>query len=286
MALRISRTVSGADRNSCALESAECCLGLLLIALPEMYGVGYPVLERAVDGRYIAGFLLIGKTLATSLTMAIGGSGGVFAPSLFMARCSVRRTAKRSMPCCRTRPHPRAPTGLPEWAPCSRRARAPITAVLIIYELTGEYSTILPLMLAIVLATAISARLSRDTIYTLKLRRRGIKVGSASAPLLADVLVRDAMSTTPDPFLGDTPLQDVVERFATSTGTALPVIDDQRRLLGVISATDLESAIQDHRPTAINATSLAHTPHSSMRMTLSTMRSRRSGVLTRTASRS
>ncbi len=55
-------------------------------------------------------------------------------------------------------------------------ARAPITAVLIIFELTGEYSIILPLMLAVVLVTTASGRLSSDTIYTLKLRRRGILV--------------------------------------------------------------------------------------------------------------
>jgi len=62
-------------------------LGVLLLALPQMYGVGYPVLERAIRGEYLAGFLLLllaGKVLATSLTIAIGGSGGVFAPSLFM----------------------------------------------------------------------------------------------------------------------------------------------------------------------------------------------------------
>ena len=62
-------------------------LGLLLLGLPQMYGVGYPVLERAIRGEYVLGFLvvlLVGKILATSLTIGIGGSGGVFAPSLFM----------------------------------------------------------------------------------------------------------------------------------------------------------------------------------------------------------
>ena len=62
-------------------------LGLLLLALPEMYGVGYPALERAIRTEYVVGFLLVlmvGKIVATSLTIAIGGSGGVFAPSLFM----------------------------------------------------------------------------------------------------------------------------------------------------------------------------------------------------------
>ena len=186
-------------------------LGLLLIALPEMYGVGYPVLERAVDGRYAAGFLvvlLIGKTFATSLTMSIGGSGGVFAPSLFMGAMlgSAYGQAIHSL-----FPHASSSAGayglVGMGAVFAASARAPITAVLIIYELTGEYSTILPLMLAIVVATAISARLSPDTIYTLKLRRRGIDVQLRIRPLLADVLVRDAMNTTPDPVAGDTALQ-------------------------------------------------------------------------------
>ncbi len=60
-------------------------------------------------------------------------------------------------------------------------ARAPITAVIIMFELTGEYSIILPLMAAIVLATGISHRLSRDTIYTLKLRRRGVDLDAPNA---------------------------------------------------------------------------------------------------------
>ena len=61
-------------------------LGLLLLALPQLYGVGYPVLESAVRGNIVVGLLLallVGKMVATSLTIAIGGSGGVFAPSLF-----------------------------------------------------------------------------------------------------------------------------------------------------------------------------------------------------------
>ena len=62
-------------------------LGLLILALPEMYGVGYPVLEHAVRGDYGVMFLLLllgAKIFATSLTIAMGGSGGVFAPSLFL----------------------------------------------------------------------------------------------------------------------------------------------------------------------------------------------------------
>ena len=60
-------------------------------------------------------------------------------------------------------------------------ARAPITAVIIIFELTGDYRIILPLMFAIVVATALSSAVTRDTIYTLKLRRRGIDIDAATA---------------------------------------------------------------------------------------------------------
>jgi len=62
-------------------------IGGLLLVLPQMYGVGYPVLENAVQGKYVIGFLLIlmvGKMLATSLAIGVGGSGGVFAPTLFI----------------------------------------------------------------------------------------------------------------------------------------------------------------------------------------------------------
>lgn len=62
-------------------------LGLLLLAVPQLYGFGYPVLTRGVTGHYLVAFVLVllaAKIIATSLTIAIGGSGGVFAPSLFM----------------------------------------------------------------------------------------------------------------------------------------------------------------------------------------------------------
>ena len=72
-----------AVRSGCAPRWAGCCWAGCCCVLPEMYGVGYPVLAHAIDGRYVLWFLLIlmvGKMVATSLTIGIGGSGGVFAP--------------------------------------------------------------------------------------------------------------------------------------------------------------------------------------------------------------
>ncbi len=153
-------------------------LGAVLLVLPQMYGVGYPVLGRGVAGGYTIAFLIVlmlGKMLATSLTIGIGGSGGVFAPSLFIgAMLGAAYGGILEI----VAPGTAGPVGayglIAMGAVFAGAARAPITAVIILFELTGEYSVILPLMSAIVLATGVSHLLSHDSIYTLKLRRRGI----------------------------------------------------------------------------------------------------------------
>jgi len=153
-------------------------LGGLLLLLPQMYGVGYPVLENSVLGTYSVLFLLVllvGKMLATSLTIGIGGSGGVFAPSLFigaMLGSAYGQIANQVLP------NLAGPVGayglIGMGAVFAGAARAPITAVIILFELTDEYSIILPLMAAIVIATEVGHLISRESIYTLKLIRRGV----------------------------------------------------------------------------------------------------------------
>lgn len=173
-------------------------LGGLLLLLPEMYGVGYPVLENAVEGRYLLGFLLvllIGKIVATSLTIGIGGSGGVFAPSLFigaMGGTAFGILVHAWLPQLTASPGVYGLIGM--GAAFAGAARAPITAIIVLFELTGQYTVILPLMGAIVIAAQTSRALSRDTIYTLKLRRRGIDLdGHLDASRLAGTGVRRAL---------------------------------------------------------------------------------------------
>ncbi len=98
-------------------------------------------------------------------------------------------------------------------------ARAPITAVLIIFELTGDYRIILPLMVAIIVATALANSITSDTIYTLKLRRRGIDIERPPETLMAQISVSDAMGKLPGPLTPEQPLRDVLERFTKSAPT-------------------------------------------------------------------
>lgn len=220
-------------------------LGCLLLALPEMYGVGYPVLEGAIAGRYALAFLLAllaGKILATSLTLSIGGSGGVFAPSLFMGAMlgsAFGVVVHAALPAATASAGAYGLVGMA--AVFAAAGRAPITAVIIVFELTGDYSIILPLMLAVVVATGISRRLSADSIYTLKLRRRGIDIEQpASAPAFAGMVVGDVMGPPPAALPAGISRADAAATFLREGRSALPVLGGDGRLRGVLSVRDLE----------------------------------------------
>lgn len=155
-------------------------LGAVLLAVPEMYGVGYPVMERAITGHYVTWFLLVllvAKIVATSLTLSIGGSGGVFAPSLFIG--AMAGTAFGAVV-----GHAFGPTvGSPAvfavvamGGVFGATAQAPLTATASAVEMTGNYSLILPALLVVGIATALAKHLSPESIYTTKLSRRGVDI--------------------------------------------------------------------------------------------------------------
>jgi CIC family chloride channel protein len=222
-------------------------LGVVLLVLPEMYGVGYPVLGNAVAGGYGIAFLLallVGKLVACSLTIGIGGSGGVFAPSLFcgaMAGAAFGDIVHSVAPDSGGSIGAYALIGM--GAVFAGAARAPITAVVILFELTGEYSIILPLMLAIVLATGISHLVSHDTVYTRKLLRRGIDIDEPADATLRRQPVSRYMGPPPEPVSAELGLSEAARRFAQSQHSRLPVVDAEGRYLGTLAANDVMHAL-------------------------------------------
>ncbi len=159
-------------------------LGLVLLALPQMYGVGYPVMDKAIAGNYALWFLIVlaaGKIIACSTTLGIGGSGGVFAPSLFIGVTSGMAFGEIA-------DHLLGPgAGQPALyavvamgAVFTSAARAPLTSLASVVEMTGDFTLTLPVMLAVAIATATSRALSYGTIYTTKLLRRGQDIDSSA----------------------------------------------------------------------------------------------------------
>jgi CIC family chloride channel protein len=240
-------------------------LGLLLLALPQLYGVGYAPLEQAIAGNLSLQLLLLllgGKLIATSLTIGIGGSGGVFAPSLFMG--GMLGTAF-GVVVNTVFPGQVAPAGayglVGMGAVFAAAAHAPITSVMILFELTGDYQVILPLMTAIALSAGISSRLTRDTIYTLKLRRRGIDVlRGRAASVMGLLTAADAMRPVPVPLPTGASLTEVVDRLVMEGVEALPVVAEDGAYSGIVTIDAAEEHMRANELDATAADLAQHVP--------------------------
>jgi CIC family chloride channel protein len=173
-------------------------LGLLLLAIPQLYGVGYPVMYRTTASGYALWFVIVlafGKIAATSLSIGIGGSGGVFAPSLFIGVTSGYAYGDIMH-------HVFGPAaGQPALyavvamgAVFASAARAPLTSLASVIEMTGDFALTLPVMLAVAIAATLSRTLSYSTIYTEKLLRRGTDIDRTTPwRALSDLKIADAM---------------------------------------------------------------------------------------------
>ena len=205
-------------------------VGGVLIVLPEMYGESSAALNRALAGRYTLVLLLVlcaGKMLATSLTLGMGFVGGVFAPSLFIGGTLGAAFGTLVAPSYAPAAGVFGVIGM--GAVFAGAARAPMTAVLLIIEMTSQHALLLPLMLATVLATFASRFLSRGTLFTEELRRRGEDVED---PMTTTLLGRARASQ----LMVDPPA--VVEATTTVREAAALMIRCSASVLPVVRVTD------------------------------------------------
>lgn len=235
----------------------KAAIGMVLTALVALPLAGHNVLGPGLEfiGEAIAddfslplglmAALLILKLLATSFTLGAGNSGGVFAPGLFMGAIlggMVGSIAHTIWPDGAINPGAYAIVGMA--AVFSGAARAPITAVLIVFEMSNDYKLILPLMLATVLSTMLAEFLFTESIYTLKLKLKGISWSRGrDLDLLQSVFVRDAM--TLDPYVVEVglPILKLGDFLQKTHHHSFPVLDDNGRLVGMVSLSDYEHAV-------------------------------------------
>ena len=268
-------------------------LGLLLLAIPQLYGVGYPVMYLAVGGSYALWFLIVlaaGKIIACSLTIGIGGSGGVFAPSLFIGATSgmaFGEIAHHLIGPAAGQPALYAVIAM--GAVFASAARAPLTSLASVVEMTGDYTLTLPVMLAVAIATASSRALSYGTIYTTKLLRRGTDIdhtpsvdpfedltaGEAMRPFAAPLtiapgpparpgLARPALpgpvthQRHPQVLFASESLSQVLRQLELYGRDGLPVVSvDGRHLQGWITSQNVLQAVARHMHATPGATAQA-----------------------------
>lgn len=240
-------------------------LGLLFMArevgsgmnYPAFFGNGYPfitgyLLNPEFYLRREFGFIFFGllfmallKAVATSATLGSGGSGGIFAPSLFMGACAGGAVGvvvdKLSL-----LPHgPAAAYALVGMAAVvAGTTHAPLTAILILFEITGDYRVILPIMLAAVIATVGSQIINRDSIYTRKLRRRGLRMrGVTDLTILRRLVVDQVPMEEPLTVFPGDPVQHLLDLVQGTTAHDYVVIDSDNSYLGMVTGEDVRTAL-------------------------------------------
>ena len=123
---------------------------------------------------------------------------------------------------------------------------APITAILIIFEMTSDYSIILPLMLTCITATVMNSTIDRASIYTTKLLRRGIDIEAGRERHLLDhLVVKEVMTREVVSIPAAAPLSQIIWTFKTENAPYLHVVDDDGRLIGIISFRDIRAVLQE-----------------------------------------
>ena len=236
------------------IPSAETQLGPPLTSgIPRVFGSGFPVIEQALLGQLSFGLLLalaLLKPLATSLTLGSGNSGGVFAPALFIGATlggAFGWVVKGLAPGLTAGPGTFAIVGMA--AVFAGAARAPFTAILIVFEMTNDYQLILPLMAAVIVSMIIAERLHPELIYTLKLVQRGIHLKQGrDLDVMGTVRVDEVMVRTPVTVPATLPVTLLGGEFLRTGRHGFPVLNADGSLLGVVSLEDYRRAVASGQP--------------------------------------
>ena len=227
-------------------------LGLVLLKWPQVFGVGYGAINQSLLNE-MSGLLLFTlifvKIGATSLTIGSGGSGGIFAPSLFigaMAGGFFGWVVNILFPGITASPAAYALVGM--GALVAGTTHAPITAILIIFEMTGNYKIILPMMITCILSTLVAISLKNGSMYTVKLLRRGVDIsGGLEQNILRALKVRQIMkedvATVPEGMA----LINLINTFKVKDIAYLHVVNENHELTGIISFRDIRPLLGEEQ---------------------------------------
>ncbi|PWI54691.1 chloride channel protein [Sulfoacidibacillus thermotolerans] len=215
-------------------------VGVLGLLAPQVLGVGYPSIHLALGGQLAIGTILllfILKYVATLTTVGSGGSGGVFAPSLFLgAMLGALYGDLLQLIVPGLIPHPEIYAIAGMGAIFAAAAQAPFVAITILLEVTGDYQLTPVVMAACVTAFVVHGLLTRDSMYTVKLSRRGIHIlrGNEVRPT-ERISVQQAMEPVGLHFSPEDTLEDAYNRLTMSRDHVAMVLDQDRHLIGIMT---------------------------------------------------
>jgi CIC family chloride channel protein len=218
-------------------------LGVIGLKFPAIFGIGYSAMGKTLNGEMAVSLLfalIFLKILASSLTLGSGSSGGIFAPSLFMGAMTggfFGNLIHKLLPGLTANPGAYATVGMS--AVVAATTHAPITAILIIFEMTNDYKIILPLMIATIISL-FTAKILKGSIYTLKLKDRGIPFEHGKEiNILKSMQVSEVMRDSIEIIPPNLPLPKVIEKFVKSEHENLFILNSNGEIIEKISQPEL-----------------------------------------------
>lgn len=224
-------------------------LGVVFLYYPQISGGGRGLTNSLLNADYawrLAGILLLLKLLMSGLTVGAGAVGGLFTPSLFIGGAmgfGVGTLVQHVAPGAAADPAAYALVGM--GAMLAGTTHAPIMAILMIFELSLNYSLLLPLMLACATASLLAHTLSPDSIYTAALKHKGASLDNPEAKVMTSLKVRDIMRREFESVAPHTPLPQILDKFLEGRHNHIYVADADQRFLGAIGLHDLKEALQE-----------------------------------------
>jgi chloride channel protein, CIC family len=230
------------------------CVGIFGFFVPAVLGVGYDQVDRVLSGDLLLRavvLLAVLKIIATAVCYASGNAGGIFGPSMFigsMMGAAVGHVAHQVFPTGTAGPGAYALVGM--GTAFAGIIRTPLTSVIMIFEVTRNYTIIVPLMISNLIAFYISQKLQREPIYEALAQQDGLHLPTGSFRQLArQKRVSSAMQSAPLPLDIDLALTDAKQRIGESSFKSWPVADGHG-LAGMIRVSDIDTAIAHGRGSA------------------------------------
>ncbi len=234
------------------LTFAGFIVGIIAIGFPGVCGNGYSMTNDILHEKFLthpqpllwlAG-LLVAKWVATAATVGAGTVGGVFTPTLFIGASAgaLFGVTLHHLGGSAAAVSAGAFALVGMGAVLAATTRSPLLAMIMIFELSLDYSLVPPLMLACVVSILVARQLHGESVYTEHLRVKGLALGRETGRPgeIMEQTIGDLMRAPVTPVRENTPLREIADRFLVNSNNFLPVVDAQQRLLGVVALQDLK----------------------------------------------
>ncbi len=244
--------------------SGGLVIGIVGLFLPQILGVGYGTIQEILNKNdltlWILLALLIAKLILTPLSLGSGFRGGVFAPSLYLGAAlggAFGVAASGLFPSLGINPSAFALVGMA--AVLAGTVHAPLTATILLFEMTNDYRIILPVMFAVAVSLIVSQRIQHDSIYLTGLARHGIRLDRGrDVEVLQAITVEEAMQTDTQTLRESTPLLEAAATLERTRHHGLPVVNVDENLVGILTVQDIERIEESKRDSATVGQACTH----------------------------